>query len=227
MANREVNLTKRIETSNGWRYCPVVLSPNGRVKPDVVVVGGVEERHPEGAYYIEWRDGTKRRRLSVGKNAADANGQRVRKEAELNAVNLGVALAPTNGNGRRPLLAAVTDFLDTTKLTHKPRTYAAYKTALGYFTESCSKLHVEDVERKDMLKFTAFLRGEKEQAPRSAYNKFEIVMTFLRPKASVGSLERTTGLASRRKNPKSTRTPNLKSCSTLAMQRNASGTSFS
>ncbi len=180
MANREVNLTKRIETSNGWRYCPVVLSPNGRVKPDVVVVGGVEERHPEGAYYIEWRDGTKRRRLSVGKNAADANGQRVRKEAELNAVNLGVALAPTNGNGRRPLLAAVTDFLDTTKLTHKPRTYAAYKTALGYFTESCSKLHVEDVERKDMLKFTAFLRGEKEQAPRSAYNKFEIVMTFLK-----------------------------------------------
>jgi len=90
MANREVDLTKRIETAKGWRYCPVVLSSNGRVKPDVVLIGGVEERHPGGAYYIEWRDGSKRRRLSVGKNAADANAQRLRKEAELNAMNLGV-----------------------------------------------------------------------------------------------------------------------------------------
>ena len=38
------------------RYCPVVLSANGRVKPDAVLVNGKPERHPEGAYYIEWRD---------------------------------------------------------------------------------------------------------------------------------------------------------------------------
>ena len=31
-----------------------------------------------------------------------------------------------------------------------------------------------------MLKFSAFLRDEKEQAPRSVYNKFENVMTFLK-----------------------------------------------
>ena len=30
MANREVNLTKRIETPHGWRYCRVVLSAKGR-----------------------------------------------------------------------------------------------------------------------------------------------------------------------------------------------------
>ena len=65
MANREVNLTKRINTPGGMRYCPVVLSANGRVKPDVVFVNGKEERHPEGAYYLEWREGSKRVRLSV------------------------------------------------------------------------------------------------------------------------------------------------------------------
>jgi hypothetical protein len=48
MANREVNLTKRVQTAQGLRYCCVVLSANGRVKPDVVVVSGNEERHPEG-----------------------------------------------------------------------------------------------------------------------------------------------------------------------------------
>ena len=47
MANREVNLTKRIQTLQGWRYCRVLLSANGRVKPDVVVVNGKEERHQE------------------------------------------------------------------------------------------------------------------------------------------------------------------------------------
>jgi integrase/recombinase XerD len=181
MPNREVNLTKRVQTPLGWRYCRVLLSANGRVKPDVVVVNGKEERHSEGAYYLEWRDGSKRVRLSVGKDAADASARRLRKEAELNAVNNGVAVVPENGdNGHRSTAAAVADFLDETKLTKKPKTLAAYTTALNYFTESCPKLYLEDIERKDLLKFCAFLRDEKEQAPRSVYNKFENVMTFLK-----------------------------------------------
>jgi hypothetical protein len=129
MANREVNLTKRVQTPHGWRYCRVLLSANGRVKPDVVVVNGKEERHSEGAYYLEWRYGSKRVRLSVGKDAADASARRLRKEAELNAVNNGVAVVPENGdNGHRSLAAAVADFLDETKLTKKPKTLAAYTT---------------------------------------------------------------------------------------------------
>jgi integrase/recombinase XerD len=180
MANREVNLTKRVHTPHGWRYCRVVLSVNGRVKPDVVVVNGKEERHQEGAYYLEWRDGSKRIRLSVGKNAADAGARRQRKEAELNALNNGVTVVPDGQDGHRSLAAAVTDFLDETKLTKKPKTHSAYSTALNYFLESCPKLHVEDVDRKDLLKFSAYLRDEKDQAPRSIYNKFENVMTFLK-----------------------------------------------
>ena len=181
MPNREVNVTKRVQTAKGPRYCPVALSANGRIKPDVVLVNGREERHPEGAYYLEWRDGAKRIRLSVGKNAADAGARRQRKEAELNALNKGVTVVPDDGqNGHRSLAAAVAEFLDETKLTKKPKTHSAYSTALNYFLESCRKLHVEDIERKDLLKFSAFLRDEKDQAPRSVYNKFEIVMMFLK-----------------------------------------------
>jgi integrase/recombinase XerD len=180
MANREVNLTKRVETPRGTRYCAVVLSANGRVKPDVVIVNGKEERHPEGAYYLEWRHGTKRVRLSVGKDAADANARRLRKEAELNAVNNGVAVVPENGDGQRSLAATVAEYLDETKLAKKPKTFAAYSTALSYFVESCHKVNLADVDRKDLLKFCAFLRDEKEQAPRSIYNKFENLMTFLK-----------------------------------------------
>jgi integrase/recombinase XerD len=181
MANREVNLTKRVQTPHGTRYCRVVLSANGRVKPDLVIVNGKEERHAEGAYYLEWREGAKRVRLSVGKDAADAGARRLRKEAELNAINNGVAVTPENGtNGHRSLAALIAEFLDETKLTKKPKTLAAYRTALNYFTESCPKLYLEDLQRGDLLKFSAFLRDEKELHPRTVYNKFENVMSFLK-----------------------------------------------
>jgi hypothetical protein len=34
---------------------------------DLVLVNGKEEAHPEGAYYLEWRQGKNRIRVSVGK----------------------------------------------------------------------------------------------------------------------------------------------------------------
>jgi integrase len=46
--------------------------------------------------------------------------------------------------------------------------------------ESCHKLNLEDIDRRDMLKFCAFLRDDKEQAPRSCWNKFANVMSFLK-----------------------------------------------
>ncbi len=179
--NREVNLTKRVQTPYGWRYCRLVFSANGRIKRDVAVVNGKQECHKEGAYYLEWREGAKRVRLSVGKDPADASARRQRKAAELNAVNHGVVVVPENGqNGHRSVAAAVAEFLDETQLTKKPKTLAAYRTALSYFLESCHKLHLEDIERRDLLKFCAFLRDEKEQAPRTCWNRFSNVMSFLK-----------------------------------------------
>lgn len=72
------------------------------------------------------------------------------------------------------------EFLEETELTKKPKTLAAYTTSLNYFTESCPKLFLNDIERKDLLKFCAFLREDKKQSPRSVYNKFENLMSFLK-----------------------------------------------
>jgi integrase/recombinase XerD len=83
-------------------------------------------------------------------------------------------------NEHRSLAAAVTQYLEETALTKKPKTLAGYTTALTYFTESCPKLFLEDIERKDLLKFCAFLRDDKKQAPRSCWNKFASVMSFLK-----------------------------------------------
>jgi integrase/recombinase XerD len=179
--NRECNVTKRVHNSSGsLRYYPVVLGANGRIKPNFVLVNGKPERHDEGAYYLEWREGSKRVRLSVGKDAADAGARRLRKEAELNALNNGAAIVPEGKDAKRSLAASVADFLDETRLTKKPKTLAAYTTALAYFVESCHKMNLEEIERLDLLKFCSFLREEKEQAPRTCWNKFSNVMSFLK-----------------------------------------------
>lgn len=180
--NREVNLTKRVQTPQGGRYCRVVLSANGRVKPDVVVVNGNEERHPEGAYYLEWHEGHKRIRISVGKDAQDAASRRQRKEAELNAVNNGVSVVYENGNdGHSVVLAeAIRDFLEEKALHRKKKTHSDYETTLRYFQRSCMKRYLNDVTRKDLLAFSAYCRDELELSPRTVFNKFARVVAFLK-----------------------------------------------
>jgi integrase/recombinase XerD len=197
--NLRVNLTKRVKTDEGLRYCPAVQSENGRIKPDWVIVdrrqeNGIEEKHPEGSYYIEWRDGAKRRRLSVGNDAPTAFTRMIRKEAELNAVANGIAIAvepaPNEVDGDKNSIAvAAASFLEQTKLTGKPKTFAAYRVSIAYFQESCSKLYMEDIQRLDMIKFANSLKS-KSLMPRTCWNKFNNVMSFLKANGIRGVVQK-------------------------------------
>jgi hypothetical protein len=73
---------------------------------------------------------------------------------------------------RRSIATASTEYLQEIKLTKKPKTFAAYFKSLDYFSESCPKIYLEDLERRDLLNFAAFLRDEKELHPRTCWNKF-------------------------------------------------------
>ena len=176
----KVNLFKRVRTNTGLRCCPVVEAANGRVRPHVVIVDGREERHEEGAYYISWYEGRRVKRLSVGKDAVEARNRRDRKQAELIARSHGVEIVTPDQDDRRSISTEIAKYLEEVKLTSKPKTLAAYTVALSYFAESCTKTRLEDIERVDMLKFAAFLRDEKDQSPRTCWNKFANVMSFLK-----------------------------------------------
>ena len=178
--NVKVNLFKRVRTNTGLRCCPVVEAANGRVRPHVVIVDGREERHEEGAYYISWYEGRRVKRLSVGKDAVEARNRRDRKQAELIARSRGVEIVTPDQDDRRLISTEIAKYLEEVKLTSKPKTLAAYTVALSYFAESCTKMRLEDIERVDMLKFAAFLRDEKDQSPRTCWNKFANVMSFLK-----------------------------------------------
>jgi integrase/recombinase XerD len=191
--NKSVNLTKRVRTSGGLRFCTVIRSPNGRIKANFVVIEGREEHHPEGSYYIDWYDGDKRRRRSVGKNALLAEAEYRQQEQALTAKAAGLkaGLKFANVEGQVGLAEAVTGYLAETQLTKKPKTLAAYSTALDYFLESCKKQHVAEVERRDMLEYSAYLRDAKEQAPRSCWNKFANVMSFFKANGVRGLVKKT------------------------------------
>src|SRR2546426_5550062 len=67
------NLTKYIKRGpNRWQHCPVVRGKTGRVKQDLVIRDGRIEHHPEGYYSLDWREGGRRHRRALGKDASSA-----------------------------------------------------------------------------------------------------------------------------------------------------------
>src|SRR5271155_5637106 len=178
--NTRVNVTKRVKLLGRDGYHPVMLSANGRIRPGWVVVKGREQRHTEGSYYLDWTEGGKRKRISVGKDPAQAYARKLNEQARLNALGHGIELVPeTPVIAGRSLAATITTFLEETRQGKKPSTYTSYQTTLGYFAESCTKDYLEEIDRGTMLAFTAFLR-DKGLSPRTAWNHFNVVILFLK-----------------------------------------------
>ncbi len=171
-----VSLTKRVKTSNGMRYCQVVTAANGRIAQDMVLINGKAERHSEGAYYIEWHVKGIRKRKSVGNNATDAAAAKHKQEQLLNARAVGLTVVEDKKG--RSLVNAAAAYLSEIEAQKKHATYKAYRYAINYFIESCSKTTLEELDRTDMLNFITFLR--KRFAPYSVYTRFLDVMVFLK-----------------------------------------------
>lgn len=83
--NKSVNLTKRVMTPDGLRYCTVALSGTGRIKAHYVIIDEREQYHPEGSYYLDWYDADKRQCRSVGKNAPRAEAEYRQQDQRLTA----------------------------------------------------------------------------------------------------------------------------------------------
>src|SRR5437588_11132988 len=107
-----VNITKRVEIAGkGWRFCPVVWAGNNRIKPDVVKVQGKAETHPEGAYYLDWKEGGRRIRIAGGKTAAEAQAKAEQQE-KLNAAykaNKAAGIVLPAANDQQPNGRLLTD----------------------------------------------------------------------------------------------------------------------
>jgi integrase len=111
-----VNVVKKVKVNGQWKFCPVVVESTGRLK-DRVLVNGRSEAHPEGVYYIEWRDNGRRRRQAIP-NRLDVMERARLKALELEATKEGIQTVLSSDQvcttrpapiTSQPLLAAAVD----------------------------------------------------------------------------------------------------------------------
>jgi len=189
-AAHRVNILKKVRTETGWNLFPAVVEANGKLKDKVRVRGHIEI-HPEGGYYLEWREGKSRVRQLV-RDTADVLDLARKKRLELEATKAGVPLAePASGSGQGPTIdEAVRAYLENIKPPQRePRTYVAYKACLEAFAKTSKKHFVGDVKREDMLAFIRRLYAIGNGA-RTAYNRAVIVAQMLKANGVVKLLEK-------------------------------------
>lgn len=173
---------KYCKTTKGWRYCKSAWGKNNKLKPNVVVVGGREETHLEGMYYLNV-DGQWEKAGATAVDAQDAQRKRLaRQEYERQT---GERL-PETPNGT-PLAVAVKRYFSNLEAQGRdPKTIRAYRSAVDSFVGQCKKACVEEITKQDLIDFMGWLRRQpvlhrKNGNPERTYhNKVSHVAIFLK-----------------------------------------------
>jgi integrase/recombinase XerD len=185
-----VNVLKKVLVDGTWKFVRV-LQRKGRIVRDHVVVAGQDQHHPESSYYIEWYEGSRRRKQCVG-SFEDVLTAARRKSIERNALKEGIAMVdvadgpgpsagiPPHSNGRLTKDAALNEYLTYIKANRSPGTYKAYRYTLDVLLRSSfSKTYIDELAHDDIEKFTAFC-AERGYEGRTIYDKLVVVLQFFK-----------------------------------------------
>jgi integrase len=188
-----VTLLKQVKINNKWRHARALFDSKGRVRRDRVRVIGKDESHPEGSYFIEWWDEGKRHCEPAGADAQDAADKARVKQAQLTAERNGI-IPPLPAVEPKPpqttLSAALDGYLDYVRYHRSLRTFRTYRPILQSFKTFCSKTHVDEVGRQDLLDFATdcIKRGQKG---KSVYNKLVLLSQVMKQHGKVKLLTST------------------------------------
>jgi integrase len=166
MANKKVALVRKCKTPDGWRYYPAVMSANGKVKPDAVLVDGVEVAYPVGHYELRSYAGPKLVYTRVRGNATDALAALKQAQKTANAVAIAgdagvkVVLDPV----RIPLRDAHSRFVEAAVARGANEAAEIYQRTLEDFLRTCSKTYADELTHADILKFHAEMRKGRPAA---------------------------------------------------------------
>jgi integrase len=174
-----VALYIRILTAeNKQPYCRPVTAKNGRIKPLWAMVNGNEERHPEGSYYLRYVEAGQRKFVCVGSDADKALAEQIKQRTILQARSHDLEVNDPNAtNTTRVRVAdAVAEYVEGGKRKSR-RTLMGRKHLMAMFQESCGKLYMDQIDRRDILNFTDFLRA-RGLGDRSVFNAYDGVKAF-------------------------------------------------
>jgi integrase len=191
MAQSKFTLYKYIKLAEGsWRYCKAAFYSNGKIKPNRCIVGGKEEEHPEGAYYLYH----KKNWIPAGTDALEAQRRRNARldEEEFKRLRKTAAVqtwdtAPTCSKTSLAM-AAAQYFSNLEARGADPKTIRSYRSAVDPFVENCGVTYVDQCKDNKQLiyNYMGWLRKQplpkrKNSNPERTYaNKVGHVAIFLR-----------------------------------------------
>ncbi len=185
---------KYVKTAKGWRYARAAYAKNNKLRPDVVVISGQEERHTEGSYYL-LNDG---KWIHAGKTAVEAQEARDKAIADYNrnrAYGMNEPAHPVQKS--TPLAVAVEKYFRKLEGDGKDgKTVRAYRCAVDQFVAQCRKQFVEQIEADDMTDFKLWLRQQPVpqrvhgNPERTMFNKLGHVAIWLKSVGKGGLLHK-------------------------------------
>jgi integrase/recombinase XerD len=173
-----VNIIKYVKVGDAWRFAPVAKLKSGNIRWDHVLVGGTEEHHPEGKYFIEWREDGLRRRRSVGTVPAEVLAEAQRKRAGMQAQAAGVEIVDHEKCKTVYLSDAIEKYLREVEMNKARSTYIHYRHTLDLFKRSCKKADIGKIDRDDIMEFQKFLY-DQGLGQHTVRNKTIVALSFL------------------------------------------------
>ena len=155
-----LSIYKYVRTDKGWRYCKAAFHPNGKIKPNVVLASGVEEKHTEGRYFLNFNN----QWIDVGEDGLEAQRKRLLRLNQMEYERLsGTSPAAARAgrptvvefSGRKVIKDEVETYLANLELAKRPCTTINDKRRfLTSFLEIAGKkTHVDEFSRSDVLRF--------------------------------------------------------------------------
>jgi len=166
MPNRRVRVVRSVKLNGKWKFMNPQAAQRQRIPND------------QGRWYITWRDGNKKEWERCD-SWTHALAQKLKKEGELHALSAGVELAAPK-LGRITFDDAVEQFNEDLRLRNRRKeTIEAYRLVFENFKVTFEKQYLDQIERRDMLRFADAMRKAK-LAERTVANRWLAFMTFLK-----------------------------------------------
>ena len=179
---KKLSLYKSVKTERGWRYCKAAFHSNAKVKPNIVLVGGVEEKHTEGAYFTlsasQW--------VALGEDALDAqrklmamNAQREFQRFSENPQKRESSV-PAVSNGRKLIHEEIERYLEGLVAAKRPaKSVRMNRNFLSTFIDLAKKQYADQYGRDDVIAFRNDLLS-KGYKHKYIDTQMDFVLTFFK-----------------------------------------------
>jgi hypothetical protein len=181
MANKKVSLVRRCKVPDeGWRYYPAVVSANGKVKPNTVLVGDAEVAYPVGYYALRAYNGPKLvyTRIKGGATEALAALKLAQRKANALAIVGDAGVQVVKDSIRTRLRDSYPRFVQAARDRGSDEAAEAYERALEEFLTGCPNIYADELTREDVTRFHVQIKARGLSA-RTVSNRHFNLRAFL------------------------------------------------